>query len=78
MIKAAIIFLIKKYQKYLSPDHGYLKFFHPHGYCRFYPTCSQYAIDSIEKYGVVKGVPRAIMRIIRCNPFSRGGYHPVN
>ncbi|SNX53780.1 membrane protein insertion efficiency factor YidD [Thermoanaerobacterium sp. RBIITD] len=63
------IYLIKFYQKFLSP----LK---PKS-CRFYPTCSQYAIDAIKKYGIFKGGLMAIWRIIRCNPFNPGGYDPV-
>jgi len=45
--------------------------------CRFYPTCSEYAIDAINKYGVLKGSIKAIYRVLRCNPFNNGGYDPV-
>lgn len=45
--------------------------------CRFYPTCSAYAIEAIEKRGVVVGTMLAIWRILRCNPFSKGGFDPV-
>ena len=45
--------------------------------CRFVPTCSQYAIEAIEKYGALKGGALAVWRILRCNPFSKGGYDPV-
>ncbi|MBE7047503.1 MAG: membrane protein insertion efficiency factor YidD [Ruminococcaceae bacterium] len=45
--------------------------------CRFVPTCSQYAIEAIEKYGAFKGSILAIWRILRCNPFSKGGYDPL-
>lgn len=45
--------------------------------CRFYPTCSTYAIRAVEKYGVVKGLLLAAYRILRCNAFSPGGYDPV-
>ena len=45
--------------------------------CRFVPTCSEYAIEALEKHGVVKGSLLAIFRILRCNPFSKGGYDPV-
>lgn len=64
-----MIFLIKLYQRFISP----LK---PKS-CRFYPTCSQYAIDAISKYGVLKGSIMSIWRIVRCNPFNPGGYDPV-
>ena len=45
--------------------------------CRFYPTCSQYALEAIEKYGAIKGGYLALRRILRCNPFHKGGYDPV-
>lgn len=62
--------LIKFYRKYLSPLKG-------HATCKYFPTCSQYAIEAIEKYGVLKGGLLAVWRILRCNPFSKGGYDPV-
>jgi len=46
-------------------------------HCRFIPTCSSYAIQAIEKYGALKGSALAVWRILRCNPFSKGGYDPV-
>ena len=48
-----------------------------HGYCKHIPTCSEYAIEAIETYGAFRGGIMAIKRIIRCNPFSKGGYDPV-
>lgn len=45
--------------------------------CRFYPTCSEYAITCLEKFGFIKSVPRIFWRIIRCNPFLKGGFDPV-
>lgn len=48
-----------------------------HGYCKFYPTCSNYAIEAIEIYGAFKGSLLSIWRILRCNPLSKGGYDPV-
>ncbi|HOI29074.1 MAG TPA: membrane protein insertion efficiency factor YidD [Melioribacteraceae bacterium] len=45
--------------------------------CRFYPTCSEYAAQSITKYGVIKGGIKSVWRILRCNPFNKGGYDPV-
>lgn len=64
-----MILVIKAYRKYISP----LK----RPCCRFYPTCSQYALDAINKYGVLKGSFMSIKRILRCNPFNQGGYDPV-
>jgi hypothetical protein len=66
-----IIFL---YQKLFSPDHSFwAKWFFPHGYCKFYPTCSEYGYKIIKKRGVFVGVPKAVWRILRCNPWSKGG-----
>lgn len=75
--KNVVIFFIKIYQKTISLDHGPLKGVFPYGYCRFTPTCSQYGIDAIKKYGVIKGGVKTIWRILRCNPFNRGGYDPL-
>ncbi|MEA3449835.1 MAG: membrane protein insertion efficiency factor YidD [Patescibacteria group bacterium] len=68
---------IKLYQKTLSPDHGFFKFKHPLGYCRFQPTCSEYAIDAINKYGIIKGLFKASWRLLRCNPWNKGGWDPA-
>lgn len=68
-MKKILIGLIRVYKRFLSP----LK----KPCCRFYPTCSQYAIDAIGKYGALKGSAKALCRIARCNPFSKGGYDPV-
>ena len=68
-MKRVMIKGIRIYQKYLSP----LK----HTKCPYYPTCSQYGLEAIEKYGAFKGGLMAIWRILRCNPFSKGGYDPV-
>jgi putative membrane protein insertion efficiency factor len=72
-MKRALIFIIKIYQKTLSPDHGLLKTRYPYGFCRYYPSCSAYAIDALEEYGIVKGLFKAGMRILKCNPFARPG-----
>lgn len=45
--------------------------------CRFHPTCSEYALDALKKHGFIKGSARAAWRIVRCNPFSAGGWDPV-
>jgi len=72
-----VVGLIKIYQKTFSFDHGPMKGVFPHGFCRFNPTCSQYGIDAISKYGVIKGGLLTSWRIIRCNPWNKGGYDPV-
>ena len=69
MVKRFLIKLVRGYQKYISPGIG--------NHCKYGPTCSQYMIDALEKYGVVKGLAKGIWRILRCNPFSKGGYDPV-
>jgi putative membrane protein insertion efficiency factor len=68
-MKKAVIFLITLYQK-IS------KYFPKH--CRFYPTCSEYTKQAVEKYGLLKGVWLGIKRIVRCHPFNSGGYDPVS
>ncbi|MDD3906035.1 MAG: membrane protein insertion efficiency factor YidD [Candidatus Omnitrophica bacterium] len=68
-MKKIAILALKFYRKYLS----ILMLQH----CRFYPSCSQYAIDAIEKDGFSKGIFKSIWRILRCNPFSKGGYDPA-
>lgn len=61
--------MILIYKKYISP----LK----KPCCRFYPTCSTYALQAIEKYGALKGVFLSTKRILRCNPLNKGGYDPL-
>ncbi len=72
-----ILKMIRIYQKTLSFDHGLMKFFYPNGYCRFYPTCSEYGYQAIEKHGVINGGLLTIRRIVRCNPFNKGGIDEV-
>lgn len=67
--KYFFIFLIKLYKLFISP------LFPPS--CRHYPTCSQYAIEALEKHGIFKGSYLSIVRILKCNPFFKGGYDPV-
>lgn len=69
--------IIKIYQKTLSFDHGVLKYLYPYGYCRFKPTCSEYAVKALDKYGFVKGGIKAIWRVMRCNPWNKGGWDPL-
>ena len=69
-MKKVFILLIRFYQKALSPLKGA-------PCCRFTPTCSNYAIEAFEKHGALKGFILALWRILRCNPFVKGGYDPV-
>ena len=74
---ATLIKIIRFYQKTISFDHGVLKVFFPYGRCRFRPTCSDYAINAIQKYGIVKGALKGAYRILRCNPWNKGGWDPI-
>ena len=68
-MKRVFLWLIRFYRRYLSPLTPPC--------CRFIPTCSQYALEAIEKYGPFKGGWLAFRRILRCHPFHKGGYDPV-
>ena len=69
IMSKVLIALIRFYRKFLSPLKP--------GCCIYIPTCSQYAIGAIQKYGALKGSFLAIKRILRCHPFRRGGFDPV-
>ncbi|WP_084785427.1 membrane protein insertion efficiency factor YidD [Neomoorella mulderi] len=69
MIKRSIILFIRLYQLFISPILG--------KNCRFYPTCSQYALEAISRYGVFRGSILAVKRLGRCHPWHPGGYDPV-
>ncbi len=68
-MKKILIALIRFYRKFISPIKGTK--------CPYYPSCSEYGLEAIEKHGALKGSLLAVYRIIRCNPFSKGGYDPV-
>ena len=61
--------MIRVYQRVISPLFG--------ARCRFYPTCSVYMIEAIERHGVIVGVAKGVWRVLRCNPINPGGYDPV-
>jgi putative membrane protein insertion efficiency factor len=65
-----LILLIRLYQKLLSPFLGRC--------CRFEPSCSEYAVEAIKRLGPVKGIVKAGLRLLRCNPLFKGGYDPVS
>lgn len=71
--RVPFLWMIRAYQKTVSPDHGLFRYVFPHGFCRFYPTCSEYGHGAIKKYGLLVGIPKTAWRILRCNPFNRGG-----
>ena len=71
-MKKGLIYLIKGYQKLISPllkQRGVE--------CKYYPSCSEYMKQAIEKYGSIKGIYLGVKRLLRCHPFSKGGYDPV-
>jgi len=68
-VKRVLIWLVKFYRRNISPGRPPC--------CNYIPTCSQYALEALEKYGALKGSWLAFKRILRCNPFHKGGYDPV-
>ncbi len=71
-MKKFLIWLIESYQKWISPGLSSSGI-----NCKFYPTCSEYTKQAIEEYGCIKGGLLGIKRILKCNPFSKGGYDPL-
>ncbi|HIU48660.1 MAG TPA: membrane protein insertion efficiency factor YidD [Candidatus Avimonoglobus intestinipullorum] len=69
-MKKILIGFIKFYQKNISPYKG-------GSCCRFIPTCSAYALQAVEKYGALKGGWLAVRRVLKCHPFHKGGYDPL-
>ncbi|NBK79705.1 membrane protein insertion efficiency factor YidD [bacterium D16-76] len=68
-MKAALLGLIRFYRKHISPYKA--------PSCKFIPTCSQYGLEAVERFGALKGGALTVWRILRCNPWGRGGYDPV-
>lgn len=69
MLTRIAIYCIGLYQKYLSPFTGRS--------CRFYPSCSQYSVQALQKYGFAKGFRLSFVRLLKCHPFHPGGYDPI-
>jgi putative membrane protein insertion efficiency factor len=69
-VRSGAIALLRLYQRTLSPLLG------PR--CKYYPSCSEYAVQAIGRYGILRGSVLAAWRLLRCNPFSHGGYDPVS
>ncbi len=77
-MKRFVLAFIRFYQKYLSFDTGILKFlFLTDKACRFHPTCSEYTYQAIQRYGIIYGSLLGVKRIVRCHPWSKGGFDPV-
>jgi uncharacterized protein len=68
-MRGVILLFIMFYQRVISPCKPRT--------CRYYPTCSQYTYQAIQKFGLIKGIYYGIKRILRCHPFHKGGYDPV-
>ncbi len=68
-MKYILLALIRFYKAAISP--------HTASHCKYIPTCSQYGLEAIERFGALKGTALTVWRILRCNPFSKGGYDPV-
>jgi uncharacterized protein len=67
--RVAVLLPIRGYQKLISPMLGQ--------HCKYYPSCSEYAVQAIRRFGILRGLVLAGWRLLRCNPWSRGGYDPV-
>ena len=76
-MKKILIIIIKIYQKTISLDHGWPHKFLGTGVCRFHPTCSEYTIQAIGRFGVFRGIILGSKRVWRCHPWNDGGYDPV-
>jgi len=70
LLSKAFVLVIRVYQRIVSPLLG--------ARCRFYPTCSAYMIEAVERDGVIVGVVKGVWRVLRCNPLNPGGYDPVD
>jgi uncharacterized protein len=68
-VRRGAIALLRGYQRWISPLLG--------SRCKYYPSCSEYAVQAIGRYGILRGAVLAAWRLLRCNPFSHGGYDPV-
>ncbi|MBM7583267.1 putative membrane protein insertion efficiency factor [Caldicoprobacter guelmensis] len=69
LMRSLLVGIIRCYQRSISP-------LLPNS-CRFYPTCSEYVVQAVEKYGVLKGLFMGIKRVLKCHPFHPGGYDPL-
>lgn len=68
--RSLVVFLLRLYQRWVSPAFG------PR--CRYYPSCSEYAVQAVQRFGILRGLVLATWRLLRCNPWSRGGFDPVD
>jgi putative membrane protein insertion efficiency factor len=68
-VRAVVIAPLRLYQRFISPALG--------ARCKYYPSCSEYAVQAVRTYGVLRGLVLATWRVLRCNPWSHGGFDPV-
>jgi len=68
-MRQILVGLIRLYQVFISPLKGQT--------CRFYPSCSEYSVQALQKYGLIKGSYKSVRRILKCHPFNPGGHDPV-
>jgi putative membrane protein insertion efficiency factor len=69
IVRRALVLLIRAYQRLISPAFG--------NRCKYYPSCSEYAAQAIARFGILRGLVLAAWRLMRCNPWSHGGFDPV-
>jgi putative membrane protein insertion efficiency factor len=69
LVRGLVVLPIRIYQRLFSPLVG------PR--CRYYPSCSEYAVEAVQRFGILRGAVLAAWRLLRCNPWSRGGFDPV-
>jgi len=72
-----VVLMINVYQHTLPPDHSWLAARFPYGYCRHYPTCSEYSKQSLIKFGLIKGLYLSIKRLLKCHPWADPKMDPV-
>jgi uncharacterized protein len=70
LARSSLVLLLRFYQRWISPAFGQR--------CRYYPSCSEYAVQAVEQFGILRGLVLAGWRLLRCNPWSRGGFDPVD
>jgi putative membrane protein insertion efficiency factor len=70
LARRAVVAVLRVYQRWISPVFG------PR--CRYYPSCSEYAVQAVERFGILRGLVLAAWRLLRCNPLSHGGFDPVD
>jgi putative membrane protein insertion efficiency factor len=72
-----LLIAVRLYQRTISPDHGWFRARYPYGYCRYQPSCSEYARVALRRHGAARGSWLAIRRLLRCHPFAEPRIDPV-